>query len=62
MLEEEQPDRVYYREVKEEFGIYDLIVLGTVDDEGVFRPETVAATSRGSMGSWESREWLRPTC
>jgi len=46
MLEEDQPDRVYYREVKEEFGIYDLIVLGIVDDEGVFRPETLAATSR----------------
>lgn len=45
MLEEDQPDRVYYREVKEEFGIYDLLVLGIVDDGGVFRPETLATTS-----------------
>ncbi len=46
MLEYDQPDRVYYREVKNEFGIHDLIVLGIVDDDGVFRPDTLASTSR----------------
>ncbi|MFQ5859165.1 MAG: RND family transporter, partial [Anaerolineae bacterium] len=46
MLEDEQPDRVYYRQVKNDFGIYDLIVLGIVDNQGVFRPETLAQTAR----------------
>ena len=35
MLEDDQPDRVYYRQVKKEFGIYDLLVLGIVDERGV---------------------------
>ena len=46
MLEEDQPDRVYYRQVKKDFGIYDLIVLGIVDERGAFRPETLAQTAR----------------
>jgi len=46
MLEEDQPDRVYYRQVKKDFGIYDLIVLGIVDGQGAFRPETLAQTAR----------------
>lgn len=39
MLEENQSDRVYYDQVKEDFGIRDMIVLGITDEEGVFRPE-----------------------
>ena len=46
MLEEDQPNRVYYRQVKKDFGIYDLLVLGIVDEQGVFRPETLAQTVR----------------
>ena len=46
MLEEGQPDRVYYRQVKKDFGIYDLFVLGIVDDQGVFHPETLEQTAR----------------
>ncbi len=46
MLEDDQPDRVYYRQVKKDFGIYDLIVLGIVDEQGVFRSETLAHTTR----------------
>lgn len=46
MLEDDQPDRVYYRQVKRDFGIYDFIVLGIVDDEGAFRPETLAPMAR----------------
>lgn len=46
MLEDDQPDRVYYRQVKKDFGIYDFIVLGVVDEQGVFRPETLAQTAR----------------
>ena len=37
MLEPDQPDRVFYDRVKKEFGIHDLIVVGIVDDSGVFR-------------------------
>lgn len=46
MLEDDQPDRVYYRQVKKDFGIYDFIVLGIVDDQGAFRPETLAPMAR----------------
>ena len=46
MLEDDQPDRIYYRQVKQDFGIYDLLVLGIVDEQGVFRPETLAQTAR----------------
>ncbi len=46
MLEDDQPDRLYYRQVKNDFGIYDLIVLGIVDEQGVFRPETLGQTAR----------------
>lgn len=46
MLEDDQPDRVYYRQVKKDFGIYDLLVLGIVDEQGVFRPETLDRTAR----------------
>ena len=46
MLEDDQPDRVFYRQVKKDFGIYDLLVLGIVDERGVFRPETLDQTAR----------------
>jgi len=41
MLEPDQPDRVLYNRVKEEFGIHDLIVVGIVDEEGIFRAESL---------------------
>ena len=41
MLEVDQADRVFYQQVKDDFGIYDLIVVGIEDDEGIFRPETL---------------------
>ncbi|VAX25718.1 Putative transporter [hydrothermal vent metagenome] len=46
MLEIDQPDRAYYDEVKKEFGINDLLVVGIVDKKSVFRPETLGAMSR----------------
>jgi len=39
MLEADQPDRVFYNEVKNEFGIHDLLVVGVVDEQGIFRPD-----------------------
>lgn len=41
MLEESQTDRVFYQQVKDDFGIYDLIVIGIEDDQGIFRPDTL---------------------
>ncbi len=46
MLEPNQPDRVLYDRAKREFGIHDMIVLGITDEEGVFRPETLAKVQR----------------
>ncbi len=46
MLEPDQPDRVFYDGVKKDFGVHDLIVLGIVDDRGVFQPESLAAISK----------------
>ncbi|MFQ5898265.1 MAG: MMPL family transporter, partial [Candidatus Methylomirabilia bacterium] len=46
MLEADQPERVFYREVKKEFGIYDLLVVGLVDPEGVYRPEVLERYDR----------------
>lgn len=41
MLEADQADRVFYQQVKDDFGIHDLIVVGVEDDQGIFRPETL---------------------
>ena len=41
MLEANQPDRVFYDQVKKDFGIYDMIVVGITDQQGIFRLETL---------------------
>src|SRR3990167_2461439 len=41
MLEIGQPDRVFYSEVKKDFGIHDFIVLGITDEQGIFQPDTL---------------------
>ena len=48
MLEADQADRVFYNQIKERFGIHDLIVVGIVDDDGVFRPESLARVARAT--------------
>jgi len=48
MLEADQPDRVFYDRVKKEFGIRDLIVVGIVDEEGIFRPEALERVARAT--------------
>ncbi len=46
MLEPDQIDRVLYDRVKEEFGIHDLIVVGIVDENGIFRSESLERVAR----------------
>jgi predicted RND superfamily exporter protein len=46
MLEAHQPDRVFYDQIKEDFGIRDLIVLGITDDAGIFQPSTLGKIAR----------------
>ena len=46
MLEEDQPDRVFYNQVKEDFGIHDLIVVGITDEKGIFTREALGRIAR----------------
>src|SRR3990167_9439544 len=46
MLEQNQPDRVFYDKVKKEFGINDLLVVGIVDKKGIFNPDTLKRIAR----------------
>jgi predicted RND superfamily exporter protein len=48
MLELDQPDRVLYDRVKKEFGVNDLIVVGIVDGEGIFRTESLERVARAT--------------
>lgn len=48
MLESDQPDRVLYDRVKEEFGISDLIVVGIIDSQGIFRTEALESVARAT--------------
>lgn len=46
MLEAHQPDRVFYDQIKKDFGIRDMIVLGITDEAGIFRSETLGKIAR----------------
>lgn len=46
MLEADQPERVFYRQVKREFGIHDMLVVGLVDPAGVYRPPVLERYAR----------------
>ena len=48
MLELDQPERVLYNRVKNEFGINDLIVVGIVDEKGIFRTEALERVARAT--------------
>ncbi len=41
MLPHDQADRVYHDQVKERFSLYDMIVVGLVDEAGVYTPDTL---------------------
>ena len=42
MLPHDQRDRVYHDQVKQRFSLYDMIVVGLVNEAGVYNPETLA--------------------
>ncbi|WMS87923.1 efflux RND transporter permease subunit [Pleionea litopenaei] len=42
MLPETQADRVFHNQIKKEFSLYDAIVVGVVDEEGIYNPSTLA--------------------
>jgi len=46
MLEADQPDRVFYDQIKKDFGIRDMIVLGITDETGIFQPKTLGKIAR----------------
>ena len=46
MLEQNQPDRVFYQDMKKEFDIHDLLVVGIVDGQGIFNPDTLRRIAR----------------
>src|SRR3990167_2709203 len=48
MLEQKQADRVFYDKVKKEFGINDLLVVGIVDEKGIFTPDTLKRIAKAT--------------
>ena len=50
MLEADQADRAFYAQVKKDFGIYDLIVAGVWDPDGIFRVDTLQRLARIADG------------
>ena len=46
MLREDEPIRIFHQEVKKDFGIDELIVLGIVRDDGIFRQESLKKIKR----------------
>ena len=48
MLEPHQPQRLLYDRVKKEFGINELIVVGIVDEQGIFRTESLERVARAT--------------
>jgi predicted RND superfamily exporter protein len=46
MLEQGQADRIFYNKVKKDFGINDLLVLGIVEEKGIFNPDTLRKIAR----------------
>jgi len=48
MLAAQQLDRVFYRQVKQEFGIRDLLVVGLVDEGGILETPTLEKLARAA--------------
>lgn len=46
MLSANQPDRVLYNQIKKDFGINDLVVVGVTDHQGIFRTEPLIRISK----------------
>ncbi|WP_144394493.1 efflux RND transporter permease subunit [Pleionea sediminis] len=43
MLPNDQPDRVFHNSVKEEFRLHDMIVVGVVNENSIYNPESLKA-------------------
>ncbi|WP_228703683.1 efflux RND transporter permease subunit [Kangiella sediminilitoris] len=50
MLAEDQPARVFHNEVKDRFNLYDAIVVGAVNEESIFSPNSLQALHTLSEG------------
>ena len=46
MLPHDQADRLYHDQVKAKFSLYDMVVVGLVDDHSIYRPERLADLHR----------------
>lgn len=46
MLEPTQPDRVLYDRLKRDFGLHDVIVVGIIDERGIYRTEALEGVAR----------------
>ncbi len=46
MLREDEPIRIFHQEVKRDFGINELIVLGIVRDDGIFQQDSLEKIKR----------------
>jgi hypothetical protein len=53
MLRPDQPDRVVYDRMKRDFGMHDLLVVGIVDERGIFRTDALVAVARAIRGITE---------
>jgi predicted RND superfamily exporter protein len=63
MLSPEQPARVFHSEVKRDFNLHDIIVVGVVNEEdpdGVFNPETLANLHRLTQDIEQIEGVIRP--
>jgi hypothetical protein len=43
MLPDDQPDRVFHNQVKQEFALHDAIVVGMVNDESIYNTDSLSA-------------------
>ncbi len=43
MLPGDQPDRVFHNQVKQEFALHDIIVVGVVNQDSIYNPTSLAA-------------------
>ena len=61
MLREDDPARVFHNRVKQQFTMYDMIVVGTVNnsEQGIYNPRSLQALHQLSKGILELEEIVR---
>ena len=62
MLAEDQPQRVYHNQVKQRFDLYDVIVVGAVNnsEKGIFNPDSLQAVKQLTDGIAEIEGVVAP--